>query len=701
MKKLILAFGMLGILALTACAGGSGDSDPTSGGSKFVPGSVITEYNKQSKIYFSDSTNGQAFPTYHASGKNDIPYVNITDFLATVGSNLSSTTPKVEGKKLTLSKEDNNKSYVKFDAEANTLELNNIDGMTSFAKTNNNIGPDLALDATIYLRESNKTKIIQEGSSKTINLNTYGINIYEQGGQFYAPFELLTNTLLSSANYSYTYNGMDYFQDVDKFTSPEYTSLCYSGENGFYYCSKLSSGLSDVMGNFMKKEPKSNEAYRFQSIADDTGSYSAVVLNNDGTGKLVRYNSATQSEEPVRVEYNYSDGKRLFKYKKEDNKLKLEAYDVSLSESSIGDSAEFKHNLIINLDKTRFGEKERSRELADYNYGLLCLTFDHFYGVKQSKFTSSFDEFCQAKNVKNDLKSTTIRTYSDALAKTLQKELNDAHTAISSLSVFEDPRGAYYIQYGENYKSARNDEISRGTSVLNSKRYEVIGSDPLRIEGDTAFIAFDKFTSFGLLSGMNQYTEEPSDYAAYNTYNGLGIVCSALNIIANRPEVKNVVLDVTANTGGLLNVVPFIAGIATADPTMYLRNMVSGQVTEYHYTTYLNGDPDLTTLANKYNFYVMTSKYSFSCATALPTMLKGTNVKIIGEQSGGGTCPVFKCNDACGSTFLMSGIYTINYKDGNEYKDNENGVPVDIAIAEADFYNYQKVVQIIKNNSLV
>ena len=698
MKKLILAFGMLGILALSACAGGSADPNTSSGGGKFVSGNVISEYNKQSMMYFSDSTNGQVFPTYHASGKNDIPYVNITDFLSSVGSNLSETTPKVEGKKLTLAKENNTKSYIKFDAEANTLELNNVDAMTSFAKTNNGIGPDLALDATIYLRESNKTKIVAEGQTKIINLNTYGINIYEQGGQFYAPFELLTNTLLATANYSYTYNGMDYFQDVDKFTLPEYTSLCYSGENGFYYCSKLSSGLSDIMGNFMKKEPKSNEAYRFQSITDDTGSYSAVVLNNDGTGKLVRYNAATQSEEPVRVEYNYTDGKRLFKYKKEDNKLKLEAYDVSLSESSIGDSAEFKHNLIINLDKTRFGEKERSRELADYNYGLLCLTFDHFYGVKQARGITSFDEFCTSKNVKNDLKSTTIKTYSEALAKTLQKELNDAHTAISSLSVFEDPRGADYISYGEKYKSAKNDEILRGTATLNSKRFEVNGSEPIKIEGDTAFIAFDKFTSFGLLSGLNQYTEDPSDYAAYNAYNGLGIVCSSLNIIANNKDVKNVVLDVTANTGGLLNVVPFIAGITTPDPIMYLRNTVSGQVTEYHYTTYLNGDPDLTTLANKYNFYVMTSKYSFSCATALPTMLKGTNVKIIGEKGAGGTCPVFKCNDACGSSFLMSGIYTINYKDGNEYKDNEDGVPVDIAIAEADFYDYQKVIALIKNN---
>ena len=196
---------------------------------------------------------------------------------------------------------------------------------------------------------------------------------------------------------------------------------------------------------------------------------------------------------------------------------------------------------------------------------------------------------------------------------------------------------------------------------------------------------------------MASYTEEPRDYASGNQYNGLGVVCSALNTIANNSDIKNVVFDITANTGGLLNVVPFIAGIATADPTMYLKDTVSGQVIEYHYTTLLNGDPEPTTLSNKYNFYVMTSQYSFSCATALPTMLKGTNVKIIGQKGAGGTCPVFKCNDACGSAFVMSGIFNIVYKSGNEFLDNEGGIPVDIEIAEEDFYNFEKIVTLIKS----
>ncbi len=50
------------------------------------------------------------------------------------------------------------------------------------------------------------------------------------------------------------------------------------------------------------------------------------------------------------------------------------------------------------------------------------------------------------------------------------------------------------------------------------------------------------------------------------------------------------------------------------------------------------------------------------------------------------------------SVTIASCSNTNNNEDGNEYKDNEDGVPVDIAIAKADFYDYQKVIALIKNN---
>ena len=695
MKKLLKLLPFFSLLVVFASCNKEGDNSNGGSSSGFVSGDTISEYNKTSKFYFADTTNGVDLATYHAKDKGDVPYVNIAQFFETAGNNFSSALPSVDGKTITFQNPDKSNAYAKFNALDNSIEFKNINNMTSFAKTNNDLGPDLALDATIYLRESNKTKIAVEGQSKKINLDKYSINIYEQGGRFYAPFEFLCNTVLSALNYGYTYNGKDYYQDNDKFTSPEYTSLCYSSDIGFLYYSKYSNGQVEYNACFYKKEPKGNEAYRFQTKETD-GLYSAIVLFSDGTGKLINNDKATNQEVDAQVEYNYSYGKRLFKYKKENDQLILDAYDVDLSATKVDEGTPLKHSLRINLAQTRFGLAERSQEVTDYNYGLLCLTFDHFYGVKEAKGIESFDTFCTTKGVKNDLKSKNLTTYGEALTKTLQQELNDAHTAVNCLSVYGEPSSYLLAGYREKYESAKNKEIIFGTSELMSKRFERYGADPLVIVGDTAFISFDKFTSFGLLSGMSTFTEQPRDYADGNAYNGLGVVCASLNEIANNTAIKNVVLDVTANTGGLLNIVPFIAGITTPDPTMCLKDSVSGQVIEFHYETRLNGDADLTTLANKYNFYVLTSKYSFSCANALPTVLKGTNVKLLGQKGAGGTCPVFRCNDACGSIFVMSGIYNIVYKDGNTYKDNENGVPVDIEVAEADFYDFEKIVTLIK-----
>lgn len=691
MKKLLKLLPFFSLLVvLVSCNNSNGGSS-----SGFVGGDTISEYNKTSKFYFSDTINGVDLATYHAKNKGDVPYVNIVQFFETTGNMYSSGLPNVDGKTITFQNPDKPNSYAKFNALDNSIEFKNINSMTTFAKSNNGLGPDLALDATIYLRESNKTKIAVEGQAKKINLDKYSINIYEQGGKFYAPFEFLCNTMLSALNNSYTYNGKDFYQDTDKFTSTEYTSLCYSGEAGFLYYSKYSNGQIEYNALFTKVEPKSNEAYRFQTVAKD-GIYSAIVLYNDGTGKLLVFDKTSNQEVEAKVEFNYSEGKRLFKYKKENNQLILEAYDVDLSATKVDDGTPLVHSLRINLDKTRFGLQERTQEVTDYNYGLLCLTFDYFYGVKEAKGIESFDAFFAAKGVKNDLKSKSLVTYGEALTKALQQDLNDAHTAINCLSVYGEPSSYLLTGYREKYESQKNKDIISGTGALMGKRFEKHGADPLVIVGDTAFISFDKFSSFGLLSGMSSYTESPRDYADGNRYNGLGIVCSALNEIANNTSIKNVVLDVTANTGGLLNIVPFIAGITTPDPTMCLKDSFSGQVIEFHYETRLNGDPDLTTLANKYNFFVLTSKYSFSCANALPTVLKGTNVKLLGQKGAGGTCPVFRCSDACGSAFVMSGIYNIVYKSESNYLDNENGVPVDIEIAEADLYDFDKIVTLIK-----
>jgi C-terminal processing protease CtpA/Prc len=137
---------------------------------------------------------------------------------------------------------------------------------------------------------------------------------------------------------------------------------------------------------------------------------------------------------------------------------------------------------------------------------------------------------------------------------------------------------------------------------------------------------------------------------------------------------------------------PYIAGVLTKDPTFYVKDVTSGKVTEYHYECDFDGDGKYgDTYADKYDFFVLVSSASFSCGTAFPGMLKGTNVKIIGEKSAGGASPVTHFTDGSGLTFQTSGSDIVCYKDGTSYKSVEEGVPVDYEIPENIWYDLEKL----------
>jgi hypothetical protein len=92
----------------------------------------------------------------------------------------------------------------------------------------------------------------------------------------------------------------------------------------------------------------------------------------------------------------------------------------------------------------------------------------------------------------------------------------------------------------------------------------------------------------------------------------------------------------------------------------------------------------------------MTSDVSFSCGSALPAMLKGTNVKIIGQAGAGGASPVTAITDASGFVYNSSGQYGIFYKDGTNYKTIENGVPVDYQLDKSLWYDYPNLTKKIQ-----
>ena len=75
-----------------------------------------------------------------------------------------------------------------------------------------------------------------------------------------------------------------------------------------------------------------------------------------------------------------------------------------------------------------------------------------------------------------------------------------------------------------------------------------------------------------------------------------------------------------------------------------------------------------------FNFGVLTSKCSFSCGNLLPSLLKELGIKIIGEQSGGGSCSIITASTSDGMYFAHSSSLSLANRDGDNI---DSGVPVD------------------------
>lgn len=73
--------------------------------------------------------------------------------------------------------------------------------------------------------------------------------------------------------------------------------------------------------------------------------------------------------------------------------------------------------------------------------------------------------------------------------------------------------------------------------------------------------------------------------------------------------------------------------------------------------------------ADDVTFYIITSKFSFSCGNAFPFYARANGLaKIIGQSSGGGECCVFGFNFPSGQGLGYSSPYHLGYYNTNDNK---------------------------------
>ena len=422
-------------------------------------------------------------------------------------------------------------------------------------------------------------------------------------------------------------------------------------------------------------------------------------LVSDGEKVLVPLPVLSVLFAEVRYDNLFSDGKDIyFAYINSDGGL--------FSEESFTDRliAEHEESLAETWGRLYTAEDEA---LLQANYDGLCLRFDYGYGLPAPWEDEGFDAYLSENypEIRELLFSGNGIEYELGLYFMASIAISDGgHTSLASepyyLATLDEETKTELqerltdIVSGDLYAYDTSESRSMNMT-LNYYRYsqlrsEALGDDTdltLRYFDDMAVISFDEFEDNASLWKDWEAGPIPEDDGV------IGFFYDCFQDIETHPEVKKVVIDLTVNGGGLADVVLAIMGfIQRGESTATLVSNATGSVHTEKYTvdTNLDGVTDaLDSFDGQYDFYILTSEFSFSCANFLPALAKEQGAaSIIGHRSGGGSCPVVGMRDLFGSSIFYSGDWSLYTRSGEgELESADGGVETDLWLPDGVFYD--------------
>ena len=341
-------------------------------------------------------------------------------------------------------------------------------------------------------------------------------------------------------------------------------------------------------------------------------------------------------------------------------------------------------------DSPWYNESTRDSYLAQFTYNELCFALDNYYGLKEFRGVNSFNDFFTTNSYKDKLLSTNSDTYERGMVEFVGKWLYEGHSGYTKVSPFK--AGTNYnsvLSNGYSYNTKYQNLVSANTDLKN-KRNSAGKGVGLTFSGNTAIITFDSFKK-----GYNMASTDVSSYS----YSTLHANCTnlffkkAFSDIKSHGGINNVVIDITCNGGGMVDALPWLEAYMTSDPFILMETSITGEIAKIHYSVDLNCDGTFggagDTYAGQYNFFLLTSNFSFSCGNAFPTFVKmGHMATIIGETSGGGACAVGVLSTASGTILRMSSMFRFGYFNGSgNFVLNEDGITPDYTFSRSNFYN--------------
>jgi C-terminal processing protease CtpA/Prc len=174
----------------------------------------------------------------------------------------------------------------------------------------------------------------------------------------------------------------------------------------------------------------------------------------------------------------------------------------------------------------------------------------------------------------------------------------------------------------------------------------------------------------------------------------LGIVLSGFKRASENPDIENVILDLSCNSGGSPDVMMAILAVATGQTQLYGIHKLTGRNMTFTFEadTNFDGIYDEKDKEVKYdfNYGVLVTRHAFSCGNLFPIIAQEAGAVLIGEPSSGGSCCVQVGTDAEGFTYMMSSAqWQLTDSEGNAV---EGGCTIDMPI---ETKNYKTIDSIL------
>lgn len=371
------------------------------------------------------------------------------------------------------------------------------------------------------------------------------------------------------------------------------------------------------------------------------------------------------------------------------------------------------------------GKKMRSSALTNFTYNELCINLDLNYGLKElhgNKF-DCFDSYFEYIGLKSKLLNPDPEIFCKAIWDLCEAYFSDNHSNFKFAS--------YYCGYDIAKKFAERVEtgdenlltgnsISKKMELYYTARQNVYGENipGLEFSDDrkTAIVRFDHYTNSedsdlnAIINETNQklekITEDICDLIKKN-YTSIQkdikteyyLYC-VNKMIKENPEVENVILDMSNNTGGSCRTAVATLAWMLGEVQTNITNSITGAKCSSVYVCDINADgkfDENDTIKDK-KLFCLISPASFSCGNMVPAMLKSSDrVVLLGETSGGGSACVYPTMAADSTTFRISSRYVMSEnKNGSNY-DIDKGIEPHVRLQPETLYNKEKICSIVAN----